>query len=196
MGEFLDILEDEVQVCTFGAPDAHKCGLDLGKQARSLMIGDQVSSLHVAAHGKVFMEGFIEGFIGKAEHIKACISDSAKTEQALMKLISDLKAKRFNQTISDIQTLVSDATEDLAACKDVPKDLAPLLAAFKDVHSIKDLVKKLKSNFLAHDKEILDVLDDIIQVCTFGAPDAHKCGTDVGREARSVVIGDQFAVLV
>lgn len=194
--EFLDILADEVQVCTFGAPDAHKCGQDFGKQARSLMVGDKMGAPQLQAHGKVFMEGFLDGFIGKAEHIKACLADASKTEHALMKFLSDVKAHKFNQTISDIQALVSDATADLAACKDAPKDLAPLLAAFKDVHNIKDLVNKLKENFLAHDKEFLDIVDDMIQVCTFGAPDAHKCGQDLGRETRSLVVGDQFAVLV
>jgi C1A family cysteine protease len=194
--EFLDILEDEVQVCTFGAPDAHKCGEDLGKQVRSLMVGDQFSSPMVTGHGKVFMAGFLEGFLGKAEHIKACIADSEKTEQAVVKFIADLKAHKFNQTIADVQAVISDVTEDLSACKDAGKDLTPILTAFKDVHSIKDLVKKIKENFLAHDKEFLDILDDMIEVCTFGAPDAHKCGEDLGKQARSLVIGDQFAIVV
>merc|ERR1711916_394139 len=141
------------------------------------------------------IEGFLEGFIGKADHVKACISDSVKTGEAAMKFISDIKAHKFNATISDVQELIADATEDLASCKDAPKDLAPLLHAFKDVHSIKDFMNKLKTNFLAHDKEILDIVDDMIQVCTFGKPDAHKCGSDLGHQARSIIIGDQVDVL-
>lgn len=194
--EFLDILEDELQACTFGAPDAHKCGSDLGKQVRSLVVGDQLSSPMVTGHGKIFMEGFIEGFIGKADHIKACIAQSEKTEKALEKFMTDIKARKFNRTISDIQSLIGDVTEDLSTCKNAVKDLAPILAAFKGVHSIKDLMHKIKENFLAHDKEFLNILDDMIEVCTFGAPDAHKCGEDLGRQSRSLVIGDQFAVLV
>lgn len=193
--DILNILEDEIEVCTFGSPDAHKCGADLGKQVRSLVIGDQSDLKVTALPGKIFMEGFIEGFLGKAKHIQACVEQSVKTEEALAKLVSDMKAHKFNQTITDIQELIADGAEDLSTCKDAGKDLAPIMAAFKDIHSIKDLMQKLKENFLAHDKEFIDILEDMIEVCTFGAPDAHKCGEDVGRQARSLVIGDQ-AVLV
>jgi len=192
----LNILEDEIEVCTFGAPDAHKCGEDLGKQVRSLVIGDQKSLMLPGPPSKIFMKGFVEGFLGKAEHIKACIDHVADTSKTLAKMISDIKSHQFNSTISDIQELVSEVAEDLSSCKGAGQDLAPLLTAFKDVHSIKDLTNKLKDNFLAHDKEMIDILEDMIQVCTFGAPDAHKCGEDLGRETRSLVIGDQFAVLV
>jgi len=194
----LDLLEDELKVCTFGAPDAHKCGADLGKQVRSMVIGDQ-SSLMVTAPGGVFMAGFIEGFIGKAEHIKACMAQSVKTEQTLVKLVSHImkyKFKHIKTTIGDIQALIADAAEDLSTCKGAGKELAPLFAAFKGVHSIKDLAKKLENNFLAHDKQILDILENEFKVCTFGAPDAHKCGKDLGRQTRSLVIGDQFSVPV
>jgi len=194
--EFLDILEDELQACTFGKPDAHQCGLDVGKQVRSLMVGDQLSSPMVTGHGKIFMEGFIEGFIGKAEHIKACIAQSVKTEKAGVKFITDIKARKFNRTISDVQALIGDVTADLSTCKGAVQDLGPILAAFKGVHNIKDFMNKIKQNFLAHDKEFLDILDDMIEVCTFGAPDAHKCGKDLGRQSRIFVIGDQSAVLV
>jgi len=193
--EFLDLVEDELQACTFGAPDAHKCGSDLGKQVRSLVIGDQLSSPMVTGHGKIFMEGFIEGFIGKAPEIKACVAQSEKTEKAVEKFMIDIKARKFNKTISDIQTLIGDATEDLSTCKGAVKDLAPILAAFKGIHSIKDLMHKIKENFLAHDKEFLDILDDMIEVCTFGAPDAQKCGEDLGRQSRSLVIGDKLVLV-
>lgn len=87
-------------------------------------------------------------------------------------LVADLKSKNFNKTIADVQALVGDVMADLKACKDAPKDLAPLLAAFKGIHSIKDLMKKLEDNFLAHDKQILDVMEDMIDVCTISKPDA------------------------
>jgi hypothetical protein len=141
------------------------------------------------------MEGFLEGFLGDAKHIKACIAQSVKTEGDLVKMISDIRAHKFNQTISDIQALVADAAEDISTCKDAGQDLKPFMAAFKDVHSIKDLIQKLKDNFLAHDKEFIEILEDMIEVCTFGSPDARKCGEDLGRQTRSLVIGDQ-AVLV
>merc|ERR1719389_219451 len=108
-------------------------------------------------------------------------------------LMADLKAHKFNQTVNDIQALVMDVGAELPSCKGAGEDLKPILAAFKGVHSIKDLTEKLKNNFLAHDRDILNILEDEIQVCTFGAPDAHKCGEDLGKQIRSVVIGDQFS---
>jgi hypothetical protein len=194
--DILNLLEDELQVCTFGAPDAHKCGLDLGKQIRSVVIGDQFSSPQLGDHGKIFMEGFLEGFIGEAKHIKACVGQSEACLSDAGSMISDLKARKITEAVNDLQALVGDIGSVLPTCKDAVKDLAPLLTAFKDVHGIKDLMNKLKNNFLAHDKEMIDILEDAIEVCTFGAPDAHKCGEDFGREARSLVIGDQLAVLV
>lgn len=138
----------------------------------------------------------MEGFIGKADHIQACIAQSEKTEQALEKFMSDIKAQKFERAISDVQASIADVTEDLSTCKDAGKDLAPILAAFKDVHSIKDLMHRIKENFLAHDKDFLSILEDMIEVCTFAASDAHKCGEDLGRESRSLLIGDQLSVLV
>jgi hypothetical protein len=195
--DILNLLEDEIEVCTFGAPDAHQCGADLGKQVRSLVIGDQYSSAPaLEAHGKIFMEGFLEGFLGNGKHIKACIAESVKTEEDLVKMISHLKAHNFNASISDIQALVTDVSQDISTCKDAGKDLKPIMDAFKGVHSIKDLMNKLKENFLAHDKEFIQILEDALEVCTFGAPDARKCGADLGKQTRSLVIGDQSAVLV
>merc|ERR1712100_288050 len=101
-----------------------------------------------------------------------------------------------NETVSDIEALVQDVGAELPACKGASKDLLPILEAFKDVHSIKDLMQKLKNNFLAHDRDILNILEDEIEVCTFGAPDAHKCGEDLGKQVRSVVIGDQSEALM
>merc|ERR1712070_365963 len=132
--DILNLLEDEIEVCTFGAPDAHKCGVDLGKQIRSVVIGDQFSSPMVGDDGKIFMEGFIEGFIGEAKHIKACVAQSAKSEQDVVKMIGDLKARKFTEAVSDLQALVGDIGEVLPTCKGAVMDLAPILAAFKDVH--------------------------------------------------------------
>merc|ERR1719263_544891 len=172
----LDTVGDMLQVCTFGAPDAHKCGEDAGKSMRALVVIDATVSAELQDHGKVFLAGFVEGFLGEAKHIKACISDSMKVGADAGHLVADLRAKNWNGTISDVQALVTDALEDVKVCKEIGKDLGPFMAAFKDVHGIKDLMNQLKTNFLAHDKEILDLLEDELQACTFGAPDAHKCG--------------------
>merc|ERR1711998_93507 len=137
------------------------------------------------------LEGFITGFIGEAKHIKACVAQSEHLIKDSAALLADLKAKQFNSTVQDIQALVQDVGAELPACKGAGKDLKPILEAFKGVHSIKDLTEKLKNNFLAHDRDILNLLEDEIEVCTFGSPDAHKCGADPGSQVRSLVIGDQ-----
>jgi len=141
-------------------------------------------------HGEVFLAGFLEGFLGEAEHIKACVNDSDKAAKDVRQLLADLKSKEFNRTVADVEVLVTDIMADAKACKDIGKDFAPIMAAFKDVHSIKDAMKKVKENFLAHDKEILDLFDDMLEVCTFGSPDAKKCGQDAGKQLRSLVVGD------
>jgi hypothetical protein len=147
----------------------------------------------LGAHGEVFLEGFISGFIGEASHIKKCVKQSEKLVGDAVSLMGDLKAHKFNETVADIEALVQDVGAELPACKGATKDLLPILEAFKGVHSIKDLMNKLKENFLAHDRDILNILEDEIEVCTFGAPDAHKCGEDLGKQMRSVVIGDQLS---
>merc|ERR1711998_276773 len=96
--EILDILEDMLQVCTFGAPDAHKCGEDAGKQTRSLVIGDSEVTAQLQDHGEVFLAGFLEGFLGDSEHIKACISGSATAAKDAKKLLAGLQSKNFNST--------------------------------------------------------------------------------------------------
>merc|ERR1711907_867508 len=103
----------------------------------------------------VFLAGFLEGFLGEAKHIKPCVGESVKAAQDVQHLIADLRSKNFNSTIADLQALVTDAMADVQACKAIGKDLAPFVAAFKDVHGLKGLVKKIEDNFLAHDKEIL-----------------------------------------
>jgi len=138
--------------------------------------------------GQVFLEGFISGFIGDAPHITKCIVQSEQMIKDGVALIADLKAHKFNQTVQDIEALVQDVGAELPSCKSAGKDLKPFLEAFKGVHSIKDLTEKLKNNFLAHDRDILDLLEDEIQACTFGAPDAHKCGADLGKQVRSLLL--------
>merc|ERR1712224_399702 len=93
-------------------------------------------------------------------------------------------------TVTDVEKLVTDAIADVQACRDIGKDLKPFMDAFKGVGSIKELAEKIKENFLAHDRKILDLLEDELEVCTFGSPDAHKCGKDVGKQMRSLIIGD------
>jgi hypothetical protein len=146
----------------------------------------------VGMGGQVFMEGFLEGFIGDAKHIKACVSESVGVAKDVAHLVADVKSRDLNKFISDLQALLSDAMADVKACRAIGKDLAPFMAAFKGVHSIKDLAKKLENNFLAHDEEILDLLEDMLDVCTFGHPDGHKCGVDAGKQVRSLVIGDKM----
>jgi len=156
----------------------------------------------LGAHGQVFLDGFIGGFIGEATHIRKCVAQSEKLAKDAVGLMVDLKAHKFNRTIHDIEALVQDVGAELPSCKGAGEDLKPILEAFKGVHSIKDLMQKLKTNFLAHDREFLNLIEDELQACTFGAPDAHKCGSDLGEQVRSLVVGDQlsfeaqFAVLV
>jgi hypothetical protein len=160
--------------------------LHLAKQKTVAMHED------VGMGGQVFMEGFLQGFLGDAKYIKACVSESVEVAQDIKHLVADVRSRNLNKTISHFQALVTDAMADVQACKAIGKDLAPFLAAFKGVHSIKGLVKKLENNFLAHDEEILDLLEDMLDVCTFGAPDGHKCGVDAGKQMRSLVIGDRL----
>jgi hypothetical protein len=190
----LDLLEDELEVCTFGSPDAHKCGLDAGKQMRSLIIGDTKVSAQLQDHGKVFLAGFLEGFLGDSKHIEACIGGSVKVAEDAQHLLGDLKSHKFNKTIIDLQSLVTDAMADVKACKDIRKDLKEFMSAFKNVHSISDLGRALKENFLAHDREILDLLENMLEVCTIGAPDAHKCGEDAGKQLRALLVGESLVV--
>jgi hypothetical protein len=145
-------------------------------------------------HGKVFLAGFLEGFLGKAEHIKACIDESVVARKDAQRLLADLRSKDFNRAVADVGALVADVMGERTICKGAGKDLEPIMAAFKDVHSIKDLMNKLKENFLAHDKEILDLMVDMLEVCTFGSPDAKKCGQDAGKQVRSLVVGDLVVV--
>jgi len=181
----LDLMEDELDVCTFGAPDGHKCGKDLGKQVRSIVIGDKLSA-ELQLPAEVFVVGFLEGFLGSSKHIKACVGQSMKVAKDAGHLVGDLKSRNLNKTFTDLESLVTDAMGEPAACADLGKDLAPFLAAFNKPH--------FKENFLAHDREILDRLEDMLDVCTFGAPDGHKCGVDAGKEVRSIVIGDAVVV--
>jgi len=192
--EILDLLEDELEVCTFGSPDAHKCGMDAGKQMRSLLIGDTKVSAQLQDHGKVFLAGFLEGFLGDSKHITACVGGSVKVAKDATHLLGDLKSRKFNATISDLQTLVADAMADVKACKHIGDDLKAFMSSFKDVHSIGDLGRAMKENFLAHDREILDLLENMLDVCTFGAPDAHKCGEDAGKQLRDLLVGDAIVV--
>jgi hypothetical protein len=192
--EILDLLEDELEVCTFGSPDAHKCGMDAGKQMHSLIIGDTKVSAQLQDHGKVFLGGFLEGFLGDSKHIEACIGGSVKVAKDAQHVLGDLKSRKFNKTISDLQSLVTDAMLDVKACKDIGKDLKEFMSAFKNVNSIADLGRALKENFLAHDREILDLLENMLDVCTFGAPDAHKCGEDAGKQLRALLVGESLVV--
>jgi ribosome-binding protein aMBF1 (putative translation factor) len=192
--QILDILEDMLEVCTFGSPDAHKCGEDAGKQVRALVVSDKSVSQELQDHGKVFLAGFMDGFLGDAKHIKACISDSAKVGSDAGHLMADLMAKNWNSTIADVEALVTDAIEDVKVCKDIGKDLAPFIGAIKDVHGIKDIIAALKKNFLDNDKKILKILEDMIEVCTFGSPDANKCGEDAGKQVRALLVGDTVVV--
>jgi hypothetical protein len=182
----LDLMEDELDVCTFSAPDGKKCGKDLGKQVRSIVIGDKLSDNLLTLPAEVFLVGFLEGFIGSSKHIKACAGQSMKVATDAGHLLGDLKSRNLNKTFTDLQSLVTDVMGEPAACQDMGKDLAPFLAAFKK--------PQFKENFLAHDKEILDRVEDMMDVCTFGAPDGHKCGLDAGKEVRSIVIGDSVVV--
>jgi len=191
--QILDVMEDMIDVCTISKPDAKQCGVDAGKELRSLVVGDKVSA-QLEDHGKVFFQGFLEGFLGDSEHIKACVSESVKAAQDVGNLLSDLKSRNFNKTVADVEALVTDISADVKACKDVGKDLQELMAAFKDVHSIKDLMNALKEHFLAHDREVLDVLEDMIEVCTISKPDAKQCGVDAGKEVRSILVGDSVVV--
>jgi hypothetical protein len=192
--QILDILEDMLEVCTIGAPDAHKCGEDAGKQVRAFIVSDKSISKELEDHGKVFLAGFFDGFLGEAKHIKACISDSEKVATDAGHLVADLKSRNWNSTIEDVQALVTDAMADLKVCKEIGKDLAPFTGAVKDIHSIGDFMQALKKNFLKHDKEILDILEDMVEVCTFGSPDAHKCGEDAGMQMRKLLVGDTIVV--
>lgn len=192
--EILDLVEDMLEVCTFDSPDAHKCGEDAGKQVHALVIGDKHLSVEVEDHGKVFMAGFLEGFLGDAKHIKACISDSMKVAEDFEHLVGDLKARNWNKTVADVEAIFTDVMDDVNVCKKIGKDLEGLMAAFKDVHSIKDLMQSLKEHFLAHDREVLDLLEDMVEVCTFKSPDAHKCGADAGKQVRSILVGDTVVV--
>merc|ERR1711907_426503 len=113
-------------------------------------------------------------------------SGSMTAAEDVQHLVADLKSRDLNKTIADAEALFTDAMADVKACKDIGKDLAGLMAAFKDVHSIKDLMNALKEHFLAHDREVLDVLEDMIEVCTISKPDAKQCGVDAGKEVRSI----------
>merc|ERR1711907_222335 len=121
-------------------------------------------------------------------------SGSMTAAEDVQHLVADLKSRDLNKTIADAEALFTDAMADVKACKDVGKDLAGLMAAFKDVHSIKDLMNALKEHFLAHDKEVLDLLEDMVETCTFKSPDAHKCGEDAGKQVRSILVGDTVLV--
>lgn len=192
--QILNVLEDMLEVCTFGSPDAHKCGEDAGKEVRALVVSDKSVSAELEDHGRVFLAGFVEGFLGDAKHIKACISDSAKVGSDAGHLLADLKAKNWNSTITDVQALVTDAIEDVSVCKEIGKDLAPFIGAVKDVHGFKDIMAALKNNFLDNDKKILKILEDMVEVCTFGSPDAHTCGEDAGKQVRALLVGDAVVV--
>lgn len=192
--QILDIVEDMLEVCTFGSPDAHKCGEDAGKQMRALVVSDMSVSEELEAHGKIFLSGFFDGLLGDATHIKACMNDSAKVGKDAGQLFADLKAREWEHALQDVMAFASDAVEDVKVCKDIGKDLKPFIGAAEDVHSIKDIMNALKKNFLKHDKEILDILEDMVEVCTFGSPDAHKCGEDAGKQVRTLLVGDAIVV--
>lgn len=182
-------------MCAPLASPMPSCGMDAGKELRSLVVGDKSKvSAELEDHGKVFFTGFLEGFLGDSEHIKACVTDSVKAAEDVGSLLADIKSRNFNKTVADVQALVADVSADVKACKDVGQDLQELMAAFKDVHSIKDLMNALKEHFLAHDREVLDVLEDMIEVCTISKPDAKQCGVDAGKEVRSILVGDCVVV--
>jgi hypothetical protein len=144
--------------------------------------------------GKIFLAGFFEGFLGEAEHIKACVAEFERNGKDVHKFLKDLKSKEFSHAVADLGLIVMDAMKEKKACTGVGKDLEPLMAALKDVHSIKDLMSKLKENFLAHDRKLLDLFEDMLEVCTFGAPDAKKCGRDAGEQLHKLVLGDLVVV--
>merc|ERR1712139_326180 len=82
-------------------------------------------------------------------------------------------------------------------CKDMDKDdmeLEQFMAGLTDVHGVKDIVhailNALKQHFLDHDGEILDLFGDMMRVCTFAAPDGHKCAADMGKIVRSILFGN------
>jgi len=177
----------------------NKCGIASGPPSYPTVSGSTAidePAEDFGAHGEVFLAGLMEGFLGDGKYIKACVSDSMKAEKDVVQLLKDLKSRNFNRTIADVEALVTDAMADVKACKDAGKDLKVILQAFKDVHSIKDLMNKLKEDFLSHDKAILDLLEDMLEVCTFGAPDAHKCGVDAGKQMRMLIVGDIDSVVV
>lgn len=118
-----------------------------------------------------FLDGFHLGFFGNNSRLNICRSDGAAVSKGAGNLLTDIKARDFTQFPMDLQAIFSD-------CKTDPKDLRPMLDAYKDSH---DVMKARR----------LDELIQAVDFCASRNMDSHQCGRLIGEGSRQLVLGDE-----
>lgn len=149
-----------------------------------------VSDENVAIPGKAFAGGIASGFFGEHSGFNTCLVSGMSLGSDLGKLVSHIKQRDLNKTLSDIEHIFNDVKSALKDCKGAVSNLAPIIDAYKHVRSVQDLLHKMKANVLQWDEVMLGELEQAAQFCTFQAPSANKCGAVIGKGLRQLVIGD------
>jgi len=148
-----------------------------------------VSVAH-ALPGSDFLGGFASGFLGDSSHLEACATDGGHATKHMMKFVGDWKAKKVNQTADDLQAIISDVQHVFLDCSKAGKDFVPIVQAYSDCRSAKDVLVKLKHNFLDNDENMMEEMAKAAKHCSFRDPDGHKCGEAIGKTTRHFVLGE------
>jgi len=148
------------------------------------------ASVAYAVPGGEFLGGFAGGFLGDSSHIQACAGDGGQATKHMMKFVGDWKSKNINKTADDLQAIITDVQHMFLDCSQAGKDFAPIVQAYSDCRSAKDVLAKLKHNLLDNDESILEELSKAAKHCSFRDPDGHKCGHALGETTRHFVIGE------
>lgn len=194
--EIVDAVEDITKVCTFRAPDGNKCGYDLGSIVRKLLVSEE-AQLFVQKHQGSLFSGLMRGLLGKtgAADYKSCAEDAGAVingTKHLFSLLGHLHVKEVAEALSEILTAMPSAIE---SCKVAAGDLKDFTTIMHGAKSPADIYQKVKQNLLEHDEDILNTIGNMGTVCTFRAPNANRCGYDLGHILRDVMVVHQSVVV-
>jgi hypothetical protein len=194
--KILGELEKMGKVCTFAEPDGFKCGENLGKIIRQVVVGANHMELELAVQNGNIVSGLLKGLLGDSKDFKACAGSIGDVTNVTKTLVTDIRQRHVKHALHDVSDLLMALKPAFEKCGRAAGDFKVFLKLFEGVKTPADLYQKIRRNLLDNDEKMLDELAEMGKVCTFAAPSAYKCGLNMGMIVRQIVVGVEAAVLV
>lgn len=166
------------------AEDYSTMGYQLGLAARKVISAD---ALVAGSHNQKLVAGLLKGLLSDADNIDSCQTDATTTGTLVMAAVEDVKAGKFMDAVSKVQKSVAQLQPLADECRPIADELSALMT---DVLHFSP--EKAKTNFVAHEKEIMDAFAEAAKARAAG--DFDTLGYQIGLVARNVLLADAVVV--